>query len=432
MNRRTLRFALGLVLVCLLASLAGAADAPKNVILMIGDGMGFEQVRAAGLYATGKAGGLAFEKHYRCEVMTSSLDSWQKSHATDSAAAGTALATGAKTNNGMLSQTPAGARLHTVLEVARAAGKRTGLVTTVPMTHATPAAFASHVKSRKESAAIAGCYFNETRPNVLFGAYLANGKGVTREKAEKAAYTVVTTREELAAFVAKARQGDGNVHVSGQFSPEQLAWEYSGPLPEPTKEEKAEAAVAAALAAAKKAAAKAMGVDEDDDDDDAPKAEPVSYDVAPRLSEMSEAALAILGRGPDGLFLMIEGGAIDWAGHKNIIERNIYETVEFAKAFEVVMKWAEGRTDTLIIVTADHETGGLGVLKTAAKGKFPRVAWISKNHTGLNVPLYAWGPGSEGFVGIVDNTDLFEVMSGRPKPAAQAWSLPKAAAAAAK
>ncbi|MBE3038161.1 MAG: alkaline phosphatase, partial [Chloroflexi bacterium] len=133
----------------LAAGSAAGAEAPKNVILLIGDGMGFEQVKAASLYATDKQGGLAFEKYFRAEMTTHSLNSFRKrSHATDSAAAAAAIATGYKTKNGYLALLPDGRELPTVLEFFAAAGKQTGLVTTVSMTHATPAGFAAHVKSR--------------------------------------------------------------------------------------------------------------------------------------------------------------------------------------------------------------------------------------------------------------------------------------------
>ena len=371
------------------------ADAPRNVILMIGDGMGFEQVKAAGLYATGRTGGLPFERYHRGEMTTHSLDSHlSKSKATDSAAAGTAMATGRKTNSRIVSQTPDGEDLETVLEYAKKQGKWTGLVTTAPMTHATPATFGAHAEKRTMYSVIAECYFTQTRPNVLFGAYYAKGVGVTGQKAVGAGYTVVKTRGEMNAFAAKVVPvGNGDkpaaFHVSGQFAAGMMPWEYGGPIN-----------VKHGLNYRNRTKA--------------------PYATAPHLSEMTAAALKLLARGPDGFFLMVEGSSIDWAGHDNVIQRSVFETIEFAKAFQVAMGWAKGRSDTLIIVTADHECGGLKVVGSGGRGRFPRVSWGSRNHTGVNVPVYAWGVGAERLEGVIDNTDLWPVVTGTDKPAGAA------------
>jgi len=134
------------------------------------------------------------------------------------------------------------------------------------------------------------------------------------------------------------------------------------------------------------------------------------YDTLPHLSEMTASALAILDNDSDGFFLMVEGGRIDHAGHApNNIERNVYETVEFSNAVQVAIDWGQGRSDTLIIVTADHETGGLTVLQNNGQGNFPSVDWGSTGHTAANVPVYAWGVNAGLVSGVMDNTDLFGV-----------------------
>ena len=391
--RRLASTILTLSLALALLATAALAQAPKNVILLIGDGMGVEQVKAAALYATGRPEGLAFEAYRVGRATTDSLTSRGKPKlATDSAAAGTALATGAKTNNGVISQAPDGRDLPTVLEVLARTGKLTGLVTTVPMTHATPASFGAHTAKRTQYAEIATAYFTGSRPNVLFGAVVAGGKGVTEPGARDAGYTVVRTRDELQTFTqtaAKSAAGPADLHVSGQFAPDMLPWEYTGPLPpDPEKKRKY------------------------------PDHADVTYETAPHLSEMTRAALRLLERGPSGFFLMIEGGAIDWACHDNCIERCVGETLEFDRAFQAVMDWAKGRTDTLVIVTADHETGGLKVVAGRGKGAMPEVAWSSGGHTPAAVPVYAWGPGADRLKGAIDNTALFGVMTGRATPAA--------------
>ena len=384
---------------------SASAEAPRNVILLIGDGMGFEQVKAAALYATGKPGGLALEPYYRGEVTTHSSNSHQTGdHATDSAAAATALATGHKTTNGRLSVTPDGRPLQTVLEVLRDRGKWTGLVTTVPITHATPAGFAAHNDNRGDYERIAADYFERSRPNVLFGAYWADGRGVTEAKALAAGYAVVRTRDELADFV----QANGAKKTPGVFS----AQHPSGPSGKRHLESFSPPPYLSGQFAA--------GQLPNEFDDANRQGEPsVTYDTVPHLAEMTRAALEILARGPDGFFLMVEGGAIDWACHANHLERTVGETLAFARAFQVALDWAEGRQDTLILVTADHETGGLRVVQPKDAGEYPDVFWASKGHSGANVPLYALGPGAERFDGIVDNTDLFSVMAGEDPPAPQ-------------
>ena len=328
---------------------------PTNVIFCIGDGMGFEKVKAAGMYAYGEVGRLSFEGFpHRGEVTTHSADSPM----TDSAAAATAMATGSKVNNGVISTALPGdgSELYTLLECFKDRGKSTGLVSTTFITHATPAAFGAHEPRRGNLAEIAEGYLNQTRPNVLLG---GGGNGMTDAAAEAAGYTVVTDRDELLSLGA-----ENIVRVSGQFGDTNLPYEFDG-----------------------------LG-------------------RLPHLSEMSATALKILTKSPTGFFLMIEGGRIDHAGHSNDIERNIFETLEFAKTVKVVTDWMKGRTDTLIIVTADHETGGLKVLKNNGMGNFPTVSWSTGGHTTTNIPVYAWGPNAARISGVMDNTDFFDVVTG--------------------
>ena len=148
----------------------------RNVILCIGDGMGFEQVRAAGCFANGAAGTLAFEGlPYQGQVTTRSANA----AVTDSAASATAMATGQKVDNGVISMAYPGnhGELETLLEFFRDRGKRTGLVTTTYMTHATPAAFGAHEPSRSNTSQIAADYLNQTLPTVLLG---GGGNGMSR------------------------------------------------------------------------------------------------------------------------------------------------------------------------------------------------------------------------------------------------------------
>ena len=135
------------------------------------------------------------------------------------------------------------------------------------------------------------------------------------------------------------------------------------------------------------------------------------------LREMTAAALDILDNDADGFFMMVEGGRIDHAGHTGNIQDNVFETLEFAAAVQEAIDWAGVRTDTLIVVTADHETGGLSIVLNKGQGNFPDVDWTGGGgHTGVNVPIYAWGANAETVGGIMDNTDLFELAT-TPEPA---------------
>lgn len=334
---------------------------PTNVILFIGDGMGYGQIAAAGLYANGASGTLSFETFpHQAQVATSSADST----ITDSAAAATAMATGYKVNNGVISvaRPGDGRELQTVLEQASAAGKATGLVTTTYISHATPAAFAAHEPSRGNYGQIAQDYLGQTRPNVLFGGSLY----LSESDAASAGYSVVKDVAQL-----QALDTDGAESVSGQFSAGNMTYEF----------------------------------------DRGPAA------TEPHLSEMTAVALSILDNNPQGFFLMVEGGRIDHAAHAHDLERTVGETLAFSRAVWTAVDWA-GRSmqlDTLILVTADHETGGLNILADGGAGRYPDVAWTSAGHTGANVPIYAWGSNSEWVTGVMDNTWIHHVMTAGPR-----------------
>lgn len=358
------RWASILLVVLFLPALALAGEGQaRNVILLIGDGMGAEQIKAAGLFANGKEGSLHMETlAHQALVATCPVEGPAK--VTDSAAAGTALACGVKTHNGCLGVDAKGKPVQSVLECFAAAGRRTGLVTTVNIEHATPAAFGSHVPSRKGMDEVARQYLADSRPDVLMGGVEEKDTGITPENAQAGGYAVVTTREALSALKPAA-----DLKVSGQFAKGYMPYEY-----------------------------------------DFATGQTDAYKTIPHLSEMTAKALDILSAGDKGFFLMVEGGKIDQAGHKNELERNIYETLEFDRAVQVVTAWAAQRTDTLVIVTADHETGGLAVVSPSAKGEMPQVTWLHKNHTGADVRAFATGVGADAITGKLDNTDIPKII----------------------
>ena len=351
---------------------------PKNVILLIGDGMGPEHIKAGSFYASGKPDSLFMQSMpYKAQVVTMAAKAPDAPAGqlpiTDSAAAGTAMATGHKAYDSVLSVAIPGdgKPLKTVLESFADKGKMTGLVTTAYITDATPAAFASHTEARKNHADVVTGYLKTVRPNLIMGGGDSDkAANLTGQTIQAAGYQLITDRKGLAAL-QPAPEG----HVFGLFGPTNMPYEADK--------------IAAATQPARAALLE-----------------------MPSLSEMTQAALKTAAAQPKGFFLMIEGGLIDKAAHANDTARMVPEVVEFDKTVKVVMDWAANRTDTLVLVVADHETGGLKVLQGNGQGRLPQVAWTTSSHTGTNVILYAWGVGADKVAGVLDNTDIYRLMMG--------------------
>jgi alkaline phosphatase len=360
------------LLVTLMACGWVSGEMPKYIIVFIGDGMGPEEVKAAGMYANGQEGTLSFEK---MPVKTMVTTSCAGGGITDSAAAATAIATGRKVDKGVLSMAIPGdgKDLETLLEYCQKHDMSTGLVTTSFLTDATPAAFASHADKRADFNDVVRDYLAETRPNVLLG----GNKHIKPAEAKRAGYTVVTNRDEFIKADAKSDM------LAGLFG-------TKGVMPY--------------------------------------VADPESKKY-PSLAEMTATAIRILEKDPDGFFLMSEGGNIDHAGHLNKLKENVSETVGFSEAVAAAMDWAKGKDNVLIIVTADHETGGLTVVKNNGQGKLPEVKWAGLKHTGVPVGLWAWGKEAEKFASVKDNTEIRSAITGEPMPQAATGETQKAGAA---
>lgn len=350
------------VAVCLV-SVPAQSDIAKNIILMIGDGMGFEQVKAGSFYLTGAAGNICFEPYYKCSAATASADS----SVTDSAAAGTAIATGQRVNNGVISQASDGTPYETILEYAKSLGKSTGLATTVGITHATPAVFGAHEASRDSYINIGWDFLYGATPNLVFGGGDPN-KGSSYfnstqvSYAQSIGYQMAYDSNQLAAL------SPATSRAYGLFAGGDLTYEYDR---QPSNTE-------------------------------------------PHLSQMTAKALAILENDPEGFFVMVEGGKIDKACHSNDIVRTVHEVVEFHNSVQVALSWMAGRTDTMLIVVADHETGGLTVTNQGA-GNYPLASWTTGGHTGQNIPFYIYGAGSylaDVYVqlGNMHLTNVFDIM----------------------
>jgi alkaline phosphatase len=328
----------------------------RNVIFCIGDGMGANEIALARQKAVGQDGKLWME---RLPVM-GLVRTFAANHAvTDSAAAATAMACSVKTKNGTLGIGIDGKAYTSILEALSKKGWRTGLVVTSTITHATPAGFASHVNSRNSERDIAGQMFDD-RVDVLFGGgqkywlpeNTKDGKNLIA-LAKQAGYHVVQGRAELMALT-------------------------EGPV---------------------------LGLFEED--------ALTTFAPEPSLAEMTQKAIALLSvKNKDWFapepkfFMMMEGSQIDWAGHANDTDNSIRQTLLFDMAVKEAIDFARYDRHTLVLVTADHETGGLALPEDKNNAQNVAADWIVKNHTAADVAIFAYGPGAEDFAGVMDNTDI--------------------------
>lgn len=325
----------------------------RNIVVFVGDGMGVEHMRAAEMWSGSNLQFRSFPS--QASIATCSADS----EVTDSAAAATAFATGQKVNNGVISVALPGdgASLETLLEYFKKRGKRTGLITTSYLTDATPAAFGAHEASRNNRAEIAADYLTASRPDLLLG---GGGQGLTAAAVLAAGYNLATDAVQMASAPAP---------LCGLFGDGSMPYEYDG-----------------------------LG-------------------GLPHLSEMVARALTLLNASTNGFFLLAENGLIDHAAHGNDLARCLPEVIEFSRAVDIASAWARDRSDTLLMVLADHETGGLQVTADNGVGNLPTVAWSTAGHTSSNVTVYAKGALAERMAGISDNTDVHGV----PRGSYPAW-----------
>ncbi|MBW8349755.1 alkaline phosphatase [Bacillus sp. IITD106] len=382
----------------------------KNVIFMIPDGFSTSYATNYRLYKGEES------------VMDSMLVGMHRTYSanspvTDSAAAATAMATGFKTNNGMIGVSPDGKKLKTILEAAKEAGKGTGLVATSTITYATPAAFGAHVSSRKDESEIAVQYLTNEVDVLLGGGrkYFAT----LLDRAKKKNYEIVMNKKELS-NVKMAKK------LLGLFAKE-------GMVPELDRH----------------------------------------FTNEPSLEEMTKAALRVLHQNRKGFFLMVEGSQIDWAGHDNDAAWAMKDIEAFEKAVAVAVDFAKKDKNTLVVIAGDHDNGGMSVgafdkydakldvlRNVKSSGRFMEmqldinrsnakeimkkhagititkeevnkiqqadkpvkvinrivseralVGWTTSQHTGVDIPVYAFGPGAQLFRGLHDNTEFPKMMA---------------------
>ncbi len=329
--------------------LTKAGKPVRNVILMIGDGMGTSEIYAG---LTLNHGHLNLERMKNIGFSKTH----STSYVTDSGAGGTALATGHKTYNGAIGVDAAGNPVKTILEWAEEKGRATGLVVTCAVTHATPATFISHQASRNDYEIIAADFL-KTDIDVFIGGGLnhfqkrKDGVDLTTKLRDKG-YAIAHNLDEIKAL----KHGP----VAGLLDT----------LHEP------------------------RWLDGRGD----------------RLTESVHEAIRLLSMDKDGFFLMVEGSQIDWGGHANDINYIATEMVDFDKAIGEVLDFAEKNGETLVIVTADHETGGLSLNGGNLETGEIQAGFTLKDHTGVMVPVFSFGPYSEKFTGIQENTAIFYKM----------------------
>ena len=404
----------------------------RNVILLIGDGMGDSEITIARNYAKGAAGRLSLDSlpltgEYTTYAVQKDAPT-KPVYVTDSAASGTGWATGRKTYNGAISVTPDGKPVPTILELAKQAGYRTGDVSTAEVQDATPAVLVSHVVDRDckgPEATTEACPTNakenggagsiseqlvQTGPDIVLGggaqyfdqtvtAGQFAGKTVL-EQAKSAGYQVLTEARD----VSKARMSvNRNGKVLGLFAPGNMDLEYAPLIPTPTG-----------------TPAKPCSVNTKRNADQ------------PHLDDMAKAAIDLLdyqsGGQQQGFFLQVEGASIDKQDHAANLCGQIGETVAFDKAVQAALDYQRRKPDTLVVVTADHghtsqivytgapTTGVTASVLTAddtpmtvsyATAPYPS----SQYHTGTEVRIAAKGPQAANVLGITDQTDLFTTMS---------------------
>ena len=321
-----------------------ASTKPKNIILIIGDGTGLNQITLSRIAAGGADHRLAIDQ---MPFFGNSLTHSYGNIYTDSAASATTWAAGIKTNNKFLSITPQGKPVPSIPEILSNKGYISGLVATSSITHATPAAFYAHIDSRYREKEIASQLL-ESPIQLSLGGGL---KFFNIPEAQESNLLITDMKDLGGDEFFKAKK------VLGLFDED--------------------------------------GINRSSD--------------KPTQLQMTKAALDFLTlkanlNSCNGFFLLSEGSQIDWASHDNDAETMVKEFKDFDETIAMAMDFVTFNKETLLLVTADHETGGLQIL--SQKDGMVKVQWGTGSHTSIPVGVYAYGPGAHAFTGLMDNTDI--------------------------
>jgi len=322
---------------------------PKNIILLIGDGMGLSEVSASLYYGDNKTN---FE---RFPVIGLSKTSASSDLITDSAAGATALSAGLKTYNGAIGVDKDTVAAITILEKLEKRGFATGLIATSSIVHATPASFFAHVKSRQFYDEIA-TYLPSSGTDFIAGGGL----------------NYFRNRKDNKDLIAELKNNGYETYLEN--------------IPKEISEKK----MAMILA---------------------PNAMPtIIEDRGDYLTDVTKLGLEKLSKNEKGFFIMIEGSQIDWGGHSNDADYLIAELLDFDKAIGAALDFAERNKNTLVIVTADHETGGFTLASDNNDYNKIKPTFSTTGHSGTMVPVFAKGPGQQLFGGMYENTSIYDKM----------------------
>lgn len=420
---------------------------PKNIIILIGDGVGYNHIGAANFYTGVSA--QEYEKfpvklamsHYPAKAGSygkgdgvsnyfatgyNTVAAWSdtlylKRNYTESAAAATAMATGVKTYNNSIGMSVGQDTLVNLIQWAKSIGKSAGVVTSVPFCHATPAGFTAHNAVRTHYGEIAREMIFDSRCDVIMGCGAPDydGDGRPLKKWNKSKNEVDSSfwvefmsgsGERTSFTVNGLTRSTGDIDDDGKADP----WWIIRDVKEFEKLGKG------------KTPRRVFGLPKvyltlqqgrtgkpDETKETPPYTTPLTPGL-PSLDLMVRAALNVLDNNPKGFFVMIEGGATDWASHDNQKGRLIEEMTDFNNTVEAVVQWVNQNSsweETLVIVTGDHETGLLWgespfqPLKQQGKGQLPVMKFFSGDHTNSLIPFYARGAGSELYRLFADELD---------------------------
>lgn len=322
---------------------------PKNIILFIGDGMGASHIFAA---MTANKNNLYIEnfKHIGFSKTQAA-----NNYITDSGAGGTAIACGVKTYNGAIGVDIDKTPVKSFLKYAEENSKATGLVSTSSITHATPASFIANNTSRNNYEEIAADFLKTD-----IDLFIGGGRDNFEKRKDNSNLSDELRKKEYSVVYDL----DGLLNISNGKIAGLL---YDGHCPKIPKR-------------------------------------------GNMLEVSTKKAIEILNQDKDGFFLMIEGSQIDWGGHLKNQNYVINELLDLDKAIGIALEFAASNKETLIIVTADHETGGISVNNGNMTTGNVETKFTTSHHTGIMVPIFAIGPGAEEFIGIYENTEIFNKM----------------------
>ncbi len=429
------RLLLGAVAIAAMSSISGPmpvsaqsrAARPKNVIVMISDGWSRNTITATSYFAgrkpvyegagwsavymstypgsTSRKPGIPTDEQkgsYDPKAAWASFD-YVRSKATDSAAAATTMASGIKTYNGAIGMDFSGRPVELACEVAKRSGKSAGVITTVPISHATPAGFAAHNVARGNYEEIAREMLTKSRLDVIMGA--GHPEYDDNHQPAKKSARYVGGDDMWAALKAGKLTG---ADADGDGTPD--PWTFV--------ESKRDFLALRYWRTPKRVCGVLQVASTAQQSRDAGR----PMNDVPTLADMTLGAINVLDDNPKGFFLMIEGGAIDWASHANQRDRVIEEQLDFDAAVEAVSKWVEANSswnDTVVIVTGDHECGylvgpGSGTvdgkpvwneIRNVGPGNLPGMEFHSTDHTNSLIPLFVRGAGSADLISRATGRD---------------------------